>query len=104
MKITKVKYYDIGVSGCKNFLARCSVVFDDCVILHDVKVLNGEKGRYIIMPEKLSLKNGKDVKKNKEGEDVFHPVRQSYSYYMKEVILKGFEEYENGGCKVYIPY
>ena len=103
MKITRVKFYDIGVSSCKNFLARCSVVFDDCVILHDVKVLNGEKGRYIIMPEKSSVKNASNVNRNKEGEDVFHPVRQSYSSYMKNVILKGFEEYENGGNKVYNP-
>lgn len=104
MKITKVKYYDIGVSGCKNFLARCSVVFDDCVILHDVKVLNGEKGRYIIMPEKSNVKNVSSSNRNREGEDVFHPVRQSYSSYMKDVVLKGFEEYENGGNKIYNPY
>ncbi|MGV3076470.1 septation protein SpoVG family protein, partial [Clostridium baratii] len=81
----------------------CSVVFDDCVILHDVKVLNGEKGRYIIMPEKSNVKNVNSSNRNREGEDVFHPVRQSYSSYMKDVVLKGFEEYENGGNKVYNP-
>lgn len=102
MKITKVKFYDIGVSNCKSFLAKCSVVFDDCVILHDIRILNGEKGRYIIMPEKS--KNVHTSDRNKEGEDVFHPVRQSYSTYMKDVILKGFEVYESEGIKIYNPY
>lgn len=104
MEITKVKYYDIGSSSCKHFLAKCSVVFDDCVILHDVRILKGEKGRYIVMPEKANVRNSGSSNMNKEGEDVFHPVRQSYSSYMKEVILRGFEIYESKGYKIYNPY
>lgn len=104
MEITKVKYYDIGESNCKKFLAKCSVVFDDCVILHDIKILNGDKGRYIIMPEKANIRNSNIVNTNREGEDVFHPVRQSYSSYMKDIILKGFEVYEDKGYKIYNPY
>lgn len=96
MKITKVKYYDIDMSNCSNFLCKCSIVFDDCVILHDIKILKGKKGKYITMPEKLGNKN--TVK-----EDVFHPVNQSYFEYMKESILKGYELYLKEGCKVYIP-
>ncbi len=103
MVITKVTYYDVGSHINSNFLAKCSVVFDDCVMLHDVKILNGEKGRYIVMPEKSFCKSSDNCNMNKSGEDVFHPVRQSYFAYMKEIILKGFLIYENKGCKTYIP-
>lgn len=103
MEITKVRFYDIGIPSYKNFLSKCSVVFDDCVVLHDIRILSGEKGRYIIMPEKFSSRNTCPHNKNKEGEDVFHPVRQSYSSYMKEVILEGYSLYESKGFKTYIP-
>ena len=103
MDITKVTYYDVRCHGNSNFLAKCSVVFDDCVMLHDVRVLNGEKGRYIVMPEKSASKSSDNCNTNKSGEDVFHPVRQTYFSYMKDVILKGFSLYESKGCKTYIP-
>lgn len=102
MKITKVKYYDIGVSDNSNFLSKCSIVFEDCVILHDIKILNGLKGRYIVMPERCGNRNT-DSNRNSIGEDVFHPVRQPYFNYMKEVVLKGFELYESTGVKIYSP-
>lgn len=103
MNITKVTYYDIGGHNNSNFLSKCSVVFDDCVMLHDIKILNGEKGRYIVMPERIGGKSSDNSNMNKHREDIFHPVRQTYFTYMKSIILKGFSNYENKGCKEYIP-
>ena len=104
MEITKVRYYDISEDKDKPFICRCSVVLEDCVIIHDIRILRGNKGRYLVMPEKSGVTNNDNPSKNGEKEDVFHPVRKSYLLYMKEVILGGLSEYENGGNIVYYPY
>lgn len=101
MKITKVKFYDTGKHRNPKFLACCSVVLDNSLMLNGIRVLSGEKGRYIIMPVKASSKARGTAKK--DGEDVFHPVKQEYSAYMSEVILKGYEVYEKDGSLVYSP-
>lgn len=103
MKITKVSYYDIGNSNSKSFLAKCSIVLDDVVIVHDIRILNGCGGRYIVMPEKSKYKNSNSSNMNKKSDDVFHPVNQSYFSYMVDVILKGYKIFEKEGIKVYNP-
>lgn len=103
MKITRVKYYDLGNNSCEKFLGKCSIVIEDCLILHDIRILEGKKGRYVIMPEKAKAGLNINTSMNKEGEDVFHPVSQSFFSYMKDVILKGYEEYELNGVDSYSP-
>lgn len=103
MKITKVVYYECNSHSNSGFLSKCSVVFDDSVIVHGIKILVGLKGRYIIMPFKevgssLNTHNSGFI----EREDIFHPVKKSYSLYMTRVILKGYEEYEKTGNKIYL--
>lgn len=92
MEITKVKFYDISRDSNSNFLSKCSIVLDDSLILHDIKVLTGKKGRYIIMPPKMYSENRKGV-----CDDVFHPVSHHYFNYMSEVILRCFRKFEEDG-------
>lgn len=101
MKITKIRFYDIGELDSR-FLAKCSIVLDDCIMVHDIKLLNGKGGKYIVMPER-SQNNTKSIIKNNEEDDVFHPVRKSFFNYMKKVIFEGYDEYKAKGEKVYIP-
>ena len=101
MKITKVKFYDTGEHKNPKFLACCSVVLDNSLMLNGIRVMLGKKGRYVIMPTKERVKDGSVERK--DGEDVFHPVKQSYFAYMSEVILKGYEVYEKEGNLVYFP-
>ena len=101
MKITKVKYYDTKEHRNPKFLACCSVVIDNVLMLNGIRILSGEKGRYIIMPIRKQIKESATMKKN--SEDVFHPVKQEYFAYMSEVILKGYEIYEGKGSTVYLP-
>lgn len=103
MEITKVKFYDMGTHNNPKFLACCSVVLDNCLMLNDIKVLSGNKGRYIIMPEKSKCNRKDKADSNNSSEDVFHPVKQSYFAYMTEVILKGYEVCSENGSFVYFP-
>lgn len=62
--------------------AVASVTFDDCFVVHDIKVIEGQKGVFIAMP---SRKMGEEFK------DIAHPIQQ----FMREAILDAvLAEYE----------
>lgn len=102
MRITKVKFYDLESKNA-NFLAKCSVVLDDSFVLHDIKVLTGKKGRYIIMPEKSNAPKNKENSRKGECEDIFHPVNKDFFDYMSKTILDGYSIYERSSDKIYFP-
>lgn len=104
MRISRVKYYDFD-GACENspFLARCSIVLDDEMILHDIKIFEGKSGRYIVMPERVSAKGSSKRNVNNMKEDVFHPVQRGYFSYLSEQILKGYGKLVETGNVMYYP-
>lgn len=93
MKITNVKFYDINKNEDSKFLAKCSVVLDNCIMLHDIKVLNGKKGLYVVMPRKQNIQENIGNSKNNVSEDIFHPVSKVYFLYMSSVILSAYKDF-----------
>ena len=102
MNVTKIKYYDVNENGNGRFLARCSVYIDNLLVLHDIKVFDGNKGRYVVMPSKTFKVNTVDGLIEKR-EDLFHPVDRSFSEYLSKTVLEGLDYCENGGSNIYIP-
>lgn len=100
LKITKIKYYDLGVHKNEKFLGRCSVVIEDTLMLNGILILSGNDGDYVVMPSK-KVKNSRD--KNRDGEDIFYPVDRGYFAYMMETILKGFYICKEESKTVYQP-
>jgi stage V sporulation protein G len=64
--------------------AVVSVTFDDCFVVHDIKVIEGEKGLFIAMPSK----------KTPDGEyrDIAHPINSEMRGRLEKTILEVFEE------------
>ena len=64
--------------------AIASVTFDDVFVVHDIKVIDGEKGLFIAMP---SRKTG-------DGEyiDVAHPISTDFRAYVQKEILDKYQE------------
>ena len=64
--------------------AIASITIDDSFVVHDIKVINGDKGLFIAMP---SRKTG-------EGEfrDVAHPINQETRSHLQELILAKYNE------------
>ena len=64
--------------------AVASVTFDDCFVVHDIKVISGNEGYFIAMPSK----------KTNEGEfrDVAHPIKTETREELIKAVLKAFEE------------
>jgi stage V sporulation protein G len=64
--------------------AVASVTFDDCFVVHDIKIIEGSEGYFIAMPSK----------KTGEGEykDIAHPIKTETREQLIKVILAAFEE------------
>ena len=61
-----------------------SITIDDEFVVHDIKIIEGEKGFFIAMPSRRS----------KEGEfrDVAHPIKSETRTQLQNIILKAYEE------------
>ena len=67
MKITNVRVRKITKEG--KMKAVVSVTLDDEFVVHDIKVIEGEKGLFIAMPSKKSTDG--------EYRDIAHPINSS---------------------------
>ncbi|MDD4415146.1 MAG: SpoVG family protein, partial [Oscillospiraceae bacterium] len=69
-----------------------SVSFDGMFVVHGLKVIETEKGRFVAMPSEVYTdKNGKEIRR-----DVFHPFSSSAGCELEEAFLA---EYDATVCK-----
>ena len=82
MQITDVRVRKITKEG--KMKAVVSITLDDEFVVHDIKVIEGEKGLFIAMP----------CKKATDGEyrDIAHPINSSTRENLQRVILKSYEK------------
>lgn len=82
MEITDVRVRKIAKEG--KLKAVVSITIDEAFVVHDIKVIDGEKGLFIAMPSK----------KTADGEyrDIAHPINSSTRGEIQEIILQKFEE------------
>lgn len=81
MKITNVKVRKLFEEG--PLKAVVSVTFDDCLVIHDVKVVEANEKTFVAMP---SVKNADGTYK-----DITHPINQELRQELTKAVL---EEYE----------
>lgn len=67
--------------------AVVSVTFEDMIAAHDIKVVENEKGRFMLMPtHSFKVKDGKEV-----THDVFHPVNAKARAELQEAVFAAYE-------------
>lgn len=81
MQITDIRVKKV-TSG--KLRAIVSVTFDDSLALHDIKVIEGDKGLFIAMPSK-KIKSG-------EYKDIAHPINQEFRKELQYAILGKYAE------------
>ncbi|MCI9199638.1 MAG: septation regulator SpoVG [Lachnospiraceae bacterium] len=81
MEITDVRVRKIAKEG--KMKAIVSITLDDEFVVHDIKVIEGEKGLFIAMPSK----------KASDGEyrDIAHPINSDTRDRIQSTILKSYE-------------
>ena len=81
MDITQVKVFPVDEEKLKAYV---SIVFDDCFLISDLKVIHGPNGLFISMPSKR--------KKNGEFKDVAHPLNRGTREWMERRILEEYDK------------
>jgi stage V sporulation protein G len=64
--------------------AVASVTFDDCFVVHDIKVIEGNEGFFIAMPSRKTADG--------EYKDIAHPIKTETREQLITAILAAFEE------------
>lgn len=82
MNITDVRIRKIGKEN--NLKAIASVTFDNDFVVHDIKIIEGERGLFIAMPSR----------KTHDGEykDVAHPINTSTRQKIQDSILEEYKK------------
>ncbi len=64
--------------------AVVSITIDEEIVIHDIKIIEGEKGMFIAMPSR----------KTAEGEykDIAHPIKSSTRELIQNLILQKYNE------------
>ena len=61
-----------------------SITIDEEFVVHDIKIIEGDKGLFIAMPSRRS--------KDGEFRDVAHPIKSETRLMLQDLILKAYEE------------
>ena len=87
MDITDVRVRRVAKEG--KMKAVVSITIDNEFVIHDIKVIEGEKGLFIAMPSR----------KSSDGEyrDIAHPINSDTRKKIQDLILTKYEESEDEG-------
>ena len=82
MQITDVRVRKVAKEG--KLKAVVSITMDEEFVVHDIKVIEGEKGLFIAMPSKRALDG--------EYRDIAHPINSSTRDRIQKIILDKYAE------------
>jgi stage V sporulation protein G len=88
MEVTKVSLRAVAMN---KVCAIASVVLDDAFVVHDLRVVNGEKGLFVAMPSR-KLPNG-------DFRDICHPINAEARQQIQDAVLTQFES--DGGIEYF---
>lgn len=82
MQITDVRVRKVAKEG--KLKAVVSITIDEEFVVHDIKVIEGEKGLFIAMPSKKSMDG--------EYRDIVHPINSGTRERIQSTILERYEQ------------
>ena len=85
MEITEVK---IQLTNEGKLKAYVTMVFDDCFIVRDLKVIKGENGYFVSMPSRR--------KKDGTFKDIVHPINSEARKMIEEKVIQEYMKVVEG--------
>lgn len=82
MQITDVRVRKVAKEG--KMKAIVSITLDDEFVVHDIKVIEGDKGLFIAMPSKKATDG--------EYRDIAHPINSATRDNIQKIVLEHFEK------------
>ncbi len=83
MEVTELRIRKVEAEG--KLRAYVTVTFDNCFVVHNVKIIEGKSGLFIAMPSRKTA--------NGEYKDVAHPISPDFRNALQQKIL---DEYNAG--------
>lgn len=77
MEVTEVRIRKVEAEG--KLKAYVTVTFDNCFVVHNVKIIEGKSGLFIAMPSRKTA--------NGEYKDVAHPISPDFRNELQDKIL-----------------
>ncbi|MDX9801409.1 MAG: septation regulator SpoVG [Spirochaetia bacterium] len=84
MEITDIRIRKVEAGG--KLKAYVTVTFDNCFVVHNLKVIDGKGGTFIAMPSRKT--------KTGEYKDVAHPILPDFRSQLQDKILEEFNKME----------
>lgn len=82
MQITDIRIRSVEKEG--KMKAVVSITIDDEFVVHDIKVIEGEKGMFIAMPSRKAADG--------EYRDIAHPINTATRERLQSMILSKYQE------------
>ena len=84
MDITDIRIRKVFREG--KLKAIVSVTFDDSFVVHDIKIIEGQNGQFVAMPNRKTARA--------EYKDICHPIKKETREYLEEKVLSAFNDWE----------
>ena len=84
MEITDIRIRMVDTEG--KLKAYVTLTFDECFVVHNLKIISGQAGTFVAMPSRKT--------KNGEYKDIAHPITSDFRNTLQSKIL---EEYNRLG-------
>lgn len=81
MEITDIRIRQIAEVG--KMKAVVSVTFDNCFVVHDIKIIEGQDKLFIAMPSRKTPEN--------EYKDIAHPINMEMRELLQQRIIDKYE-------------
>jgi len=83
LKITSVNVRKIEKEGSR-MKGIASILLDDCFAIHDIRIIEGDKGLFIAMPSRQTATGG--------YRDIAHPITQEVRSMFETEILEAYNK------------
>lgn len=85
MDITDIRIKNVDTGG--KLKAYVTVTFDDCFVVHNLKIISGKAGTFIAMPSRKT--------KTGEYKDIAHPINSSFRQSIQTQIIEEYEKVQD---------
>lgn len=84
LKVTNIKVSKIEAKEESRLRGTVSIVIDNCLAVHDIKIIQGKNRMFVAMPSR----------KGSEGSfmDIIHPINQETRQQLESAILAEFNK------------
>lgn len=81
MEVTEIRVFLADEDRLKAYV---TVTFDNCFVVRDLKIINGNTGLFVAMPSKK--------KKDGSYKDIAHPINSDFRTYLERLVLDKFKD------------